>query len=72
MQMNSEAAKVMVAEQHKVMAKADIMRALRDLDGLALEYELETRISEYGKDQFHEALDELIQCRWIYVVRTRK
>jgi len=52
--------------------KAEIIKLLKELDGMALTYELDKLAILYGGEELQEAVDELIKDRWIYIVRGRE
>lgn len=52
--------------------KAAVIKLLKELDGMALTYELDKLAILYGEEELQEAVDELIEARWIYIVRGRE
>lgn len=49
--------------------KAKIIKRLKDLDGMAFDYEL---YSDYSVEEVDDAIEELIQDGWIYRVRRQR
>lgn len=52
--------------------KAAIVKLLKELDGMALTYELDRLAILYGEEELQAAVEELIADRWIYIVRGRE
>lgn len=64
--------KALRRHQYLPLVKSAIIHIMKELDGMALEYELAQRINPSWYWLVPDAIDELIKDRWIYIVRKRK